>query len=170
MLHSESLIAKIYFPKIPSFERSLQILSLSADYYFWRLTLLTMKLNFSRQVFPYWEDGGDSPPSPPPPKPPTALPESFFHFPQPSKMPPIKFLFPPTKWQFSCYNPIKTLFLAVVVVPVRAYSRNLGQCSILARSSTFLFLKKKKTFLEKEFKNLQPSPLLNPFSKYFESK
>ena len=37
--------------------------------------------------------------------------------PPPRKMPSINF-YPPTKQQFSCYNPIKTSFLAVVVAPV----------------------------------------------------
>ena len=38
--------------------------------------------------------------------------------PPPRKTPPTKFLFPPpTKQQFSSYNPIKTAFLAVFIVP-----------------------------------------------------
>ena len=43
----------------------------------------------------------------------------------PGKIPPTKFLFPsyqrlipPTTEQFSCYNPIKTSFLAVVIAPI----------------------------------------------------
>ena len=67
------------------------------------------------QGFFYWGDGG-SPPTrqkfaqPPPPRKTS-----------PSRLPPpttkSQFRPPHTKQQFSSYNPIKTLFLAVVIAP-----------------------------------------------------
>ena len=147
-MRSEALIAKIYFTKIPSSARVLESLPLSEDCYFWRLTVSSMKLNFSMQGLLYWEDGGESP------TPTTSW--KFIHSPQPGKLPRIKLLSPPTKWQFSCYNPIKTSLLAVVVVPVRAYCRNLGLCSILTRSSIFL----KKNYMP-------PSPIQSLFQVFY---
>ena len=85
-MRSEALIAKIYFTKIPSSARVLESLPLSADCYFWRLTLSSMKLNFSIQGFLYWEDGGESPTS--------TTSWKFVHSPQPGKMPRTKFLSP----------------------------------------------------------------------------
>ena len=65
------------------------------------------------QGFPYWGDDGS---------PPTPLAKNLLNPSLPgnptSRLPPINFLFPPTKSQFSCYNPIKPSFLAVVIVPL----------------------------------------------------
>ena len=83
LLHSVALITKIYFTKIPSFAQAFESLSLSADYWFWRLTLSTMKLNCSMHDFSYWGMVGS---------PPTSW--KFVHSPPPEKMPPIKSLSP----------------------------------------------------------------------------
>ena len=77
-------------------------------------------------------------------------------FPTTRKTATYQIFIPPTKWQFSCYNPVKTSLLAVVVVPVRAYCRNLGLCSILARSSIFL----KKNYIP-------PSPIQSLFQVFY---
>ena len=52
---------KIYLNKLISFSQALSSLSLSVDYWIWRLTLSTMKLNYSMQYFPYWLDYGGFP-------------------------------------------------------------------------------------------------------------
>ena len=148
LLRSEALITKIYFTKIPSSARVLESLPLSEDCYFWRLTVSSMKLNFSMQGLRYWEDGGESP------HPHHQL--KVCSFPTTRKTATYQIFILPTKWQFSCYNPIKTSLLAVVVVSVRAYCRNLGLCSILARSSIFL----KKNYIP-------PSPIQSLFQVFY---
>ena len=58
LLGSEALIAKIYFTKILSSTQALERLSVSADYWFCRLTFSIRKLNCSMLGFPYCRENG----------------------------------------------------------------------------------------------------------------
>ena len=74
------------------------------------------KLNYVRQGFPYWGEMGGVPR----PVEKLLIPPSTEKIPLPNKFPPPLYqrFSASTKKQFSCYNPIKASFLAVVIAPI----------------------------------------------------